>query len=745
MKKSRVISKKSALNDHLFSCRSPLLQAVSLGTAMTALLSSVSPVVASTFSPTGQQTTLQSSQSPKGTGVISIKATDKASKNSLGPACTSDRYCGVDNIIVSTSFDSRKIISEENYVNLLTYHQFDNGHSRDLGAQRATWTVDGQSAVLDVSATSVLSNVLRDNTTRRADYLSGLVMGAMSNMAFGRDASTAGGIGWVEMKDMIAIGVSSRSENERAIAIGGGSKSKSYGGISIGAASLSVGHAAVAIGMNSSVVGDFGGGIAVGGDAKVMGASTIAIGVGSSGTGQHSIALGDDARVIETSSVAIGSKAKVTGANTIAVGASSSGTGERSIALGSYANASSYMATALGFDTKASNNYTVAVGTKAIASGDEAVAIGSYANASGVKAVALGSGSKASNRSDYAGYNPLTGKYAGDDANYIWQATTGVVSIGDVEKKITRQINGVAAGREDTDAVNVAQLKVLRQLVLESSNSFVQQDDSNGRITIGAETSGAAITLANKNGKGRTLSGLKDGALSDSSTEAVTGKQLFKVQGEITDTNDEVYKVSADVVDLSIDVAALTTSVDGLSKSVTNVQGNVSKIAQNASNYLGGGADILGGTAPTYTVQNKDYENVGAAFAGVDKSLTELYTNIENGVGNGLIEQEDSNSRITIGAKIGGTEITLANKDGEGRTLSGLKEGTLSDSSTEAVTGKQLYKVDSRLTETTGKVEGLTTSVTNVQGDVSKIAQNVSNYLGGGADLLKETAPTYKI
>ncbi|KEC55896.1 hypothetical protein O99_00625, partial [Bartonella rochalimae ATCC BAA-1498] len=143
MKKSYLILKSGDLRGYSFSRRSPLLKAASLGTAMAALLSSVAPVVASNFSPTEQQTTIQSSQSLKGTGVISLKAPEKASKKSRDSVFASNRYCGIDNIVVSNSSDSKKIISEESYVNLLTHHKFDNWCSRGFGVQQATWTVDG--------------------------------------------------------------------------------------------------------------------------------------------------------------------------------------------------------------------------------------------------------------------------------------------------------------------------------------------------------------------------------------------------------------------------------------------------------------------------------------------------------------------------------------------------------------------------------------------------------------------------
>ncbi|OPB31196.1 hypothetical protein BAR153v2_001380 [Bartonella sp. AR 15-3] len=393
-----------------------------------------------------------------------------------------------------------------------------------------------------------------------------------------------------------------------------------------------------------------------------------------------------------------------------------------------------------------------------------------------------------------------------------------------------------------------------------------ESEDESGRITIGLQTGGTEVSLLNKDGSRRVLSGLADGDLSEGSTEAVTGSQLFKVDSDLKATKDTVTEIS--------------TTVDGLSTSMTAVQGDVSKIAKNTSKYLGGGANILDGTAPTYRVQGKDYQNVGTAFTGVDGSITDIYskiasvaggslveqeasedgsgritvgskvagaeinfsnkddegrvlsgikdgivsrgsnqavtgnqlyttnsqiaqylgggaryedgqwidptftlnvvqedgstqekeyknvadalkdvstsfTNVENVFENGIVQQEESedeSGRITIGLQTGGTEVSLLNKDGSRRVLSGLADGDLSEGSTEAVTGSQLFKVDSDLkatkdtvTEISTTVDGLSTSMTAVQGDVSKIAKNTSKYLGGGANILDGTAPTYRV
>ena len=90
-----------------------------------------------------------------------------------------------------------------------------------------------------------------------------------------------------------------------------------------------------------------------------------------------------------------------------------------------------------------------------------AVVIGSEANVTKDGGVALGANSIASVDKGVAGYDPTTGK-ASEKEDSIWKATDAAVSVGD-GKTVTRQITGVAAGWEDTDAVNVAQLKAIDQ------------------------------------------------------------------------------------------------------------------------------------------------------------------------------------------------------------------------------------------------------------------------------------------
>ncbi|WP_420806243.1 YadA-like family protein [Bartonella bovis] len=120
----------------------------------------------------------------------------------------------------------------------------------------------------------------------------------------------------------------------------------------------------------------------------------------------------------------------------------------------------------------------------------------------------------------------------------------------------------------------------------------------------------------------------------------------------------------------------------------------------NISQYLGGEANILENKAPTYSVQNQKHNDVGSAFAGVDNTLTDLYEKldqVESGGNNGLVVQDGGSKVITIGAKAEGDKISIANKNEEVRILSGVKAGTITKDSIEAINGAQLYETNTTI------------------------------------------------
>lgn len=141
--------------------------------------------------------------------------------------------------------------------------------------------------------------------------------------------------------------------------------------------------------------------------------------------------------------------------------------------------------------TDKSHNIIIGSATKegTAINASNAVIIGQDANASVDGSVAIGSGSVASTAASVAGYDPTTGTDPTSSKN-AWTATNAAVSIGTADGTVTRQINGVAAGTKETDAVNVAQLKKLEGMKANvdasniGSNIKVYQKDENGKVLV---------------------------------------------------------------------------------------------------------------------------------------------------------------------------------------------------------------------------------------------------------------------
>lgn len=200
------------------------------------------------------------------------------------------------------------------------------------------------------------------------------------------------------------------------------------------------------IGINNTVTGTNG---AKSADNLVMGVGNTASNV------QHLTAIGSKNTVSDANNtVIVGDNRKVTGAN-------------NSVIIGS---------------SDAETTTTV----------NDAVAIGHNTEVSAEGGVALGSKSKATVAAGAAGYDIST-KAASTDTSSTWKATASAVSVGDVANDVTRQITSVAAGTNDTDAVNVAQLKKV-----ETKISTVEADaKKHTTVVAGANTTVTSGTNAN--------------------------------------------------------------------------------------------------------------------------------------------------------------------------------------------------------------------------------------------------------
>ena len=272
---------------------------------------------------------------------------------------------------------------------------------------------------------------------------------AVHGMAIGEKASASGFIG-------MALGANAQATGAYSYAGGFNSASGGEAAIAVGKSASASGESAVAVGNGT---------VATGGDA-------VAIGTSSQATGGDSIALGKNANASNGDSIAIGQDTVSDKINSVALGKTSQATGASATALGPQAKATGSTAVAIGLNSEANQSATVAVGYNSAASGENAAAYGNTAKAVGKNSLALGANTQATveggvalgagsiaNTVAGAGYNPNTGRtntFTGLSGNAL-TSTWAAVSIGDGTN--TRQLTGLAAGTNNTDAVNVAQLK----------------------------------------------------------------------------------------------------------------------------------------------------------------------------------------------------------------------------------------------------------------------------------------------
>ena len=317
----------------------------------------------------------------------------------------------------------------------------------------------------------------------RASY--GVSLGNESRVTSGSDYGIA--IGYqtqVSAVHSMAIGEKANASATLAIALGANAKATGAYSYTAGFNSASGGEAAIAVGKSASAGGESA--VAVGNGTVATAGDAVAIGTSSQATGGDSIALGKNANASNGDSIAIGQDTVSNQINSVALGKSSQATGGSATALGPQAKATGSTAVAIGLNSEANTSATVAIGQSSAASGLQAIAVGYKSAASGENAAAYGNTAKAVGKNSLAlgantqatveggvalgagsiantvagaGYNPNTGRtntFTGLSGNAL-TSTWAAVSIGDGTN--TRQLTGLAAGTNNTDAVNVAQLK----------------------------------------------------------------------------------------------------------------------------------------------------------------------------------------------------------------------------------------------------------------------------------------------
>ena len=349
----------------------------------------------------------------------------------------------------------------------------------------------------------------------------------------------------------VAIGDNAKAKAARAMAIGGHAEATAEQAIAIGS-DTGAGNKTTASKKNA---------IAVGHGATASGLDTAAIGTSATASGQSSVALGNGTQSTNLNTTAIGSNVQSTKTGSIGIGGNVESIGDYSVAIGSASAGKTVKAvdyaTAVGGLSNAAER-AAALGAGADAAQARSVAIGYKATASTADGVAIGSTSVASTAAGVQGFNPAdsrTNKYGGL-TSAAQTSTLAAVSIGNGSAQ-TRQITGLAAGKEDTDAVNVAQLRSVNlKYAADTGNSdFLLTDGTltvNGDgdlISTSVESTGAIKVTAKKGGNithtdGKAVKPTTNGiATTDNVVDAINDSYWKATAGGNTDGTPAVGNV----------------------------------------------------------------------------------------------------------------------------------------------------------------------------------------------------------
>ena len=418
-------------------------------------------------------------------------------------------------------------------------------------------------------------------TKATANYATAIGSGARGyaedSQAIGREAETSAGA-----TRAIAIGTLSKSSGNYATSLGSSAEATAERAIAVGYKSKAEAERAISVGNLANATKNDS--IAVGNNSAASGLNASAVGKNSKASGQSAAAFGDTAQATNTNATAVGNQANASNTNTTAIGNQTVASGGNATAVGHLSQATADGATAIGTNNKAgyegtavglSNTVTgrtsaafgrsntvsgkesLAAGVRSTASGEHNVAIGYQAATDGKATVAIGEGSKAdiadgvalgSNSATTAaagiqGFNPAdsrTNTYGGLSGT-AQTSTLGAVAVGN-GATATRQITGLAAGKENTDAVNVAQLRSVNlKYAGNSGNSDVLLD--NGTLNIKGE--GLLSTTADGTGITVKLTKGDDIAKDNGKAKEPTNNGVATTQNVVQAINNSYWKATA--------------------------------------------------------------------------------------------------------------------------------------------------------------------------------------------------------
>ncbi|EPE2658678.1 YadA-like family protein [Escherichia coli] len=543
----------------------------------------------------------------------------------------------------------------------------------------------------------------------------------------------------------MAFGVSAISEGDRSIALGASSYSFGQYSMALGRYSKALGRLSIAMGDSSKA--DGANAIALGNAAKAAGIMSIGLGDNANASQDYAMALGAESEAAENAT-AIGNKAHAKGVNSIALGNGSQALADSAIAIGQGNKANGADAIALGNGSQSSGLNAIALGKASVVTGDNSLALGSNTNANGINSVALGAGSIADQ----------------DDS----------VSVGSdsLQRKIVNVKNGTIKA-DSHDAINGSQLYAISDSVAKrlGGGSSVNVDDGtvkaptynlkNGnknnvgdaltvldQFTLQWDQNRDKYSAAHGSSTASVITDVADGAVSDSSKDAVNGSQLKA-------TNDDVETNTTNIATNTGNIATNTANIATNTTNITNLTDTVGDLKDDALLWNGTAFNAAHGTETTSTITNvkagtlsddstdavngsqlKDTnDNVATNTSNIAGNTANIATNTTNIAANttSINSLNTSVDALEQDAMLwNGTAFHAAHGTETTSTITNVKAGTLSDDSTDAVNGSQLKATN----------DNVATNTTNIASNTANIATNTANIntLNTSIDTLEQDA-----
>ncbi|EFE4980094.1 hypothetical protein CHN31_002461 [Escherichia coli] len=578
----------------------------------------------------------------------------------------------------------------------------------------------------------------------------------------------------------VALGINTTSAGERSLAIGASATSTGGFSIALGRYANSVSEFSIAQGDHAETGADDA--IAFGRESKALGIMSIALGATANASKEYAMALGASSAASAANAIAVGRNSAAAGVDSLAFGRLSAANAANAIAMGAESKAAEN-ATAVGTNAEANGLNSIALGSGSIADVDNTIALGNQSQAVAAGAIAIGQGNKADganaialgNGSITGGVNAIAlgqGSYAGLEngtaigAQASAQGKNSValgagsvatdadtVSVGNTTAQ--RQIVNMAAGdisTTSTDAINGSQLYAISKSVADNLgggatvNAQGVVTSPNYRLksgifgTVGDALTGLdnntlqwdslkkAYSAAHGTDTTSTITNVKDGAISDTSKDAVNGSQLKT-------TNDNV----------ATNTANITTNTN----SINTLTDSVGDLKDDALLWNGTAFSAAHGTEATSKITNvKDGDLTAGSTDAVNGS--QLKTTNDNVATNttNITNLTDSVGDLKDDALLwNGTAFSAAHGTDATSKITNVKDGDLTAGSTDAVNGSQLKTTNDAVAANTTNIATNTTNITNLTDAVDSLGDDslLWNATAGAFSAAHGTDATSKI